>query len=310
VLLPSSYRDDVLQTRNNLALRSSSTLGWNLQQQRPQLTEIAPDIVDSWAEAGGRLAQRLALAEVIPGPRHGLSWDDSLQAASQEQAALWADDLALRHAARSVGVPAFGTLDLVADLVNAGQLPPLVLEEATGAFRRAYVVDLPDPGPFLELAAAEEWKPGGYPALLLSRPRQWSQPAGGFTQYMQLIRAIPPATATPECVTGWAAAALTGLAWAIPPTSRPRALAGLVAWTVLNAGAEQVFPRLLDAAENVMAAAAPAGDLLAHTVSVLTETLSSIVDPDKVGVLFTRLIANFDAERRTRAMQAFLSMPR
>ena len=127
---------------------------------------------------------------------------------------------------------------------------------------------------------------------------------------MQLIRAIPPATATPECVTGWAAAALTGLAWAIPPASRPRALAGLVAWTVLNAGAEQLFPKLLDAAENVMAAAAPAGDLLAHTVSVLTETLSSIVDPDKVGVLFTRLIANFGPERRTRAMQAFLSMPR
>jgi hypothetical protein len=111
-------------------------------------------------------------------------------------------------------------------------------------------------------------------------------------------------------VTGWAAAALTGLAWAIPPASRPRALAGLVAWTVMNAGAEQVYPKLLDAGENVMAAAAPAGDLLAHTVSVLTETLGSIVAPDKVGVLFTRLITNFSPERRTRAMQSFLSMPR
>jgi nucleoside phosphorylase len=310
VLFPASYRDDVLQTRNSLALRSSSTLGWNLQQQRPQLTEIAPDAVERLAEAGGWLAQRLALTDIIPSPRQSWSWDGSLQAASQEQAALWADDLALRQAARSLGVPAFGTLDLIADLVNVGQLPPPVLEEATSAFRHAYVVDLPDPGPLLELAAAEEWKPDGYAALLLSRPRQWSQPADGFTQYMQLIRAIPPATATPKCVTGWAAAALTGLAWAIPPTSRPLALAGLVAWTVMNGGAEQVFPPLLDAAENVMAAAAPAGDLLAHTVAVLTETLSRIVAPDQVGVLFTRLIANFDSERRTRAMQSFLSMPR
>jgi hypothetical protein len=239
-----------------------------------------------------------------------LSWDDSLQAASQEQAALWADDLALRHAARSLRVPAFGTLDLIADLVNAGHLPPPVLEEVTAAFRRAYVVDLPAPGPLLGLAAAEGWKPNRYAALLLSRPVQWSKPADGFTQYMRLIRAIPPATATPECVTGWTAAALTGLAWAIPPASRPHALAGLVAWTVLNGGAEQVFPQLLDAGENVMAAAAPAGDLLAHTVAVLTETLSRIVAPDQVGVLFTRLITNFGPERRTRAMQSFLSMPR
>ena len=65
----------------------------------------SPDQRGAHGRAGadqGRLAQRLALAEVIPGPRQGLSWDDSLQAASQEQAALWADDLALRHAARSV----------------------------------------------------------------------------------------------------------------------------------------------------------------------------------------------------------------
>jgi nucleoside phosphorylase len=310
VLFPASYRDDVLQTRNSLALRSSSTLGWNLQQQRPQLTDIAPDIVNGWAESGDRLAQRLARTDIIPGPRQEWSWDGSLQAASQEQAALWADDLALRHAARSLGVPAFGTLDLVADLVHASHILPPVLEEVTAAFRRAYAVDLPDPGPLLDLAATEGWKPDGYAALLLSRPRQWSQPADGFTQYMQLIRAIPPATATPECVTGWAAAALTGLAWAIPPASRPLALAGLVAWTVMNAGAEHVFPQILDAGENVMAAAAPAGDLLAQTVAVLTETLSRIAAPDKVGVLFTRLIANFSPERRTQAMQSFLSMPR
>jgi len=311
VLFPASHRDDVLEARNGLALRSSGTLGWNPQQQRPQFTEFSEDVVDNWAEAGARLAQRLALVDVVPGANRQWSWDDSLLLARRERAALWADDLPLRHAARSLGVPAFGTLELVTDLVKEGQLPQSVLDEVVEAFRHAYVVDLPLAADrLLDLAAAEGWKPEGYAALLIARPRLWSRPADGFAQFTQLIRALPPAEATPESVVGWAAAAMTGLAWATPPPARPRAVAALVAWTVLNAGGEHIFPKVLDAAENVMAAAAPAGDLLAHTVSVLTETLGSIVPAGQVSIFFTRLLANLDQQRRARAMHAFLSVVR
>jgi nucleoside phosphorylase len=310
VLFPANCRDDVLGARNSLALRSTGTLGWNPQEQKPQLREFPPEVVDDWAEAGARLAQRLALADVVPAPGQSWSWDESLLLASRERTALWADDLPLRHAARSLGVPAFGTLDLIADLVHAGQLAQTVLDEAVEGFRRAFVVDLPLADRLLELAAADSWKPDGYAALLLARPRLWSPPSDGFAQFMQLIRALPPAAATPEPVTGWAAAAMTGLAWAIPPPARPGAVAGIVAWTVLTAGGADIFPMVLDAGENVMAAAAPAGDLLGHTVAVLTETLSKIVSAEQIGVMFTRLLANFDQTRRTQAMQSFLSVPR
>jgi nucleoside phosphorylase len=309
VLFPANCRDDVLEARNSLALRSTGTLGWNPQEQRPQLREFRPDVVDDWAEAGARLAQRLALADVVSAPKPTWSWDESLLVASRERTALWADDLPLRLAARSLGVPAFGTLDLITDLVQAGQLSQTVLDEAIEGFRCAYVVDLPLADRLLELAAADAWKPDGYAALFLARPRPWSPPSDGFAQFMRLIRALPPPEATPDLVTGWAAAAMTGLAWAIPPPARPRAVAGIVAWTVLTAGGADIFPKVLDAGENVMAAAAPAGDLLGHTVSVLTETLSNIVPTEQVGVLFTRLLANFDEPRRTRAMQSFLSVP-
>jgi hypothetical protein len=167
------------------------------------------------------------------------------------------------------GVPAFGTLELVTDLVEAGQLPPSVLDEVVEAFRRAYVVDLPLAGRLLELAAADGWKPEGHASLLLARPCFWRQPADGIAQFAQLVRALPPDHATPESIVGWAAAAMSGLAWATPPPARPHAVAALAAWTVLHPGGEHIFPKALDAGENVMAAAAPAGDLLAHTVSVL-----------------------------------------
>jgi hypothetical protein len=310
VLFPASSRDDVLEARNGLALRSTATLGWNPQQQRPQLTEIPPDVVENWAESGARLAERLASVEVVPEVKGGWSWDDSLLLARRERSALWADDLALRHAARSMGVPAFGTLDLVTDLVNDGQLSQSVLNDVVVAFRRAYVVDLPLTGRLLDLAATDGWRPDGYAALFLARPRFWSQPADGFAQFMRLMRALPPTEATPESVVGWAAAAMTGLAWAIPPPARPRAVAGLLAWTVLNRGGAGIFPLALDAGESVMAVAAPAGDLLGQTVSVLTETFGSIVPAEQVGALFTRLLANFDQECRAKAMQSFLSIPR
>ena len=309
VLFPANCRDDVLGARNSLALRSTGTLGWNPQEQKPQLREFPSEVVNDWAEAGVRLAQRLALADVVSSSKPSWSWDEPVLLASRKRIGLWADDLPLRHAARSLGVPAFGTLDLIAALVQTDQLTQTVLDEAIEGFRRAFVVDLPIAGRLLELAAADSWKPDGYAALLIARPCLWSPPSDGFAQFMQLVRALPPAAAAPEPVTGWAAAAMTGLAWAIPPPARPRAIAGIVAWTVLTAGGADIFPMVLDAGENVMAAAAPVGDLLGHTVAVLTETLSKIVSAEEIGVMFTRLLAKFDQPRRTQAMQSFLSVP-
>jgi hypothetical protein len=59
-----------------------------------------------------------------------------------------------------------------------------------------------------------------------------------------------------------------------------------------------------------MVAAAPDGDLLSHTVSALVEMLGGIVSAGQLGVLFTRLLANLDPQRRSRALHLFLSMAR
>ena len=310
VLYPATCRDDVLEARNSLALRSNQTLGWNLQAQKPQLGSIPQDVADGWAEAGTRLAQRLSLVEVVQGSNQSWSWNDSMGLAGGERIALWADDLALRHVARTERIPAFGTLDLVTSLVQAGHLPQTVLDETLERFRRAYVVDLPIADRLLKFAAAENWNPDGYAALLLSRPCLWNPPSDGFAQSMVLMRTLLAGKATPEQVTRWATAAMTGLSWAIPPADRTRAVAGIVAWTVLNGDGAAIFPDVLTAGENVIAAAAPGGDLLDHAVSILTETLGQIVHAEQIGVVFTRLLANFDQPRRARAMRSFLSMSR
>jgi hypothetical protein len=95
------------------------------------------------------------------------------------------------------------------------------------------------------------------------------------------------------------------------PSARLRAVAAMVAWTVLNSGGERVFPNVLDAGESVMVAAAPDGDLLSQTqcpplwrCSAASSLLVSSA------CLFTGLLANLDPQRRSRALHSFLSMTR
>jgi len=153
------------------------------------------------------------------------------------------------------------------------------------------------------------WKPDGYAALLLARPRSWIPPEAGFARYKALIGALPQDT-DDTSLAQWAEAAATGLAWSGPPPARPRAIATLLAWTVLNKPTEAVLPALLDAGQRVQKATAPDGDVLAHLVAILAETISQVEGPAKTGIVMTRLLGSLDEERRTAAMQLFLSPPR
>jgi nucleoside phosphorylase/DNA-binding transcriptional ArsR family regulator len=309
VLFPASMRDDILLTRNALDLRSTGTLGWNPRLQRPQLTETPIETVNEWAEIGSSLVKLLEFLEIVPS-KQAWSWDDSLQLASREGVALWADDVALREAARSSGVAAFGTLDLVNILVQAGRLSAAVLDQVIDRFRDAYAVDLPLNDRFSEIAAADSWEAKGYASLLLARPSFWNPPVRGFAEFTRLVGSLVSAGKSSESIASWSASALTGLAWATPPASRPRALAGLVAWVTLSTDGASIFPMLLDVGQDVMEAAAPSGDLIGQTVFVLTETLSRIVPTEQIGAIFTRLLVNLDPERRAEAMRSFFSVPR
>jgi nucleoside phosphorylase/DNA-binding transcriptional ArsR family regulator len=309
VLLPASMRDDILLTRNLLDLRSTGTLGWNPRLQRPQLTETPIETVDEWAEIGASLVKLLELLEIVPSKK-AWSWDDSLQLASREGSALWADDVALREAARSSGIAAFGTLDLIIVLVETGRLSSTVLDQAINRFKDAYVVDLPLNDRFSEIAASESWEAKGYASLLLARPAFWNPPVKGFTEFALLVRSLVLAGSQSESIANWSASALAGLAWATPPAARTRALAGLIAWVTLSTDGAAIFPMLLDIGQDVMEAVAPSGDLIAQTVSVLIENLGQVVPTDQIGAIFTRLLVNLSPERRAEVMRSFFSPPR
>jgi hypothetical protein len=98
------------------------------------------------------------------------------------------------------------------------------------------------------------------------------------------------------------------------PSARPRTIATLLAWTILNKPTEALLPALLDAGQRVKKATAPDGDVLPHLVAILVailaDTISQVEGPAKTAIVMTRPLGTLDEERRTAAMQLFLSPPR
>jgi nucleoside phosphorylase/predicted nucleic acid-binding protein len=311
IILPASLRDDVLRAKAGLAFRSVGTLWWDSAKQRPALTELPPEVTDRWAVEAQDLVNRLSLVDIVADPvgRPEGIFDSALLLAKDQQLPLWSDDFALRQVAGSAGVRTFGTLDLIGVLVESGALARKDEDRALDVLAEESAVDLPVLDRLVEFARNGGWTPDGYAALLLARPRSWIPPEAGFARYRALIGALPQDT-DEMSLAHWAEAAATGLAWASPPPARPRAIATLLAWTVLNKPTEAMLPALLDAGQRVQKATAPDGDVLPHFVATLAETISQIEGPAKTAIVMTRLLRSLDDQRRTAAMRLFLSPPR
>lgn len=307
VAFPASLRDDVLSARAALALPSSGSLGWDPERRRPVLTEFSAELTTAWSTDANALARRARELQVVPDPpaadRHLLS--RSLTLAGSMQAAAWMDDLALTYAAESTGVPAFGTLDLLHVLVERCSVTQAEAEDALVALMGCGAVDLPVLDRLKDLARAQEWEPTGYPALLLTRPRSWSDPASGFDRYRDLVEALPR-DRRPDVVPGWAEAAATGLAWASSPGTRVRVVGAMLAWTAVQSDAA-LLPALADVARRVQDEAARDGDVFGQMMDVIFELITEIVGPAQTGAVVTRLVAPLDPERRTEAMRRFLA---
>jgi hypothetical protein len=309
LVMPAVQRDDVLNARATISLRSTGTLGWDPYAGRPFFSEIPQDTVNAWAGQAQRLAERLELVEPVqvpvPESEADRDWSAAVRTARELGLCLWADDLALRQVARAEGVAAFGTLDLLALLAERSAITAQEHARAVDGLIDARAVDLPLSDRLLTIADREKWQAGGYAALMLSRPAAWSPPAEGWQRYMTLARTLP-GDASPQVIAGWAYAAATGLAWATPPVERAHVVGMLLAWTTLNKGDAQLVPLLCDVGERVQQAAMPDGDVLARFVEVLANIVRRAAGAENSGAIVTALLHDLDDERRERAMRVFL----
>ncbi|MDJ0424864.1 helix-turn-helix domain-containing protein [Rhodococcus fascians] len=230
VIIPSSVRQDVARARTSLSMMSTTTLGWDPQEQRPVISESSRESAQSYAdeaESVWRDVQRLPVQSVDTSTKRNL-WLRIITTAQEMGLPVWADDVVLRRLARSMGVPAFGTLDLIGVIETRN-----VVEAATSLLRERRVVDLPIHEPWFMLAQQAEWRTDGALALAISRPIAWRDPAKSFDEFRALIRSLPNHTGADD-IARWTRSAATGLAISTVPTARPEIVSALLVWTILS----------------------------------------------------------------------------
>ena len=312
LLVTAPQRDDILLTRVMLMTRAAGSLGWDLASGRPTFVEYDTAITDRWAADAEKLSATLERCDIITDPPYdgdprSLMWTSPIRAARERGASLIADDAALRATARSEGVAAFGSLQLLEALIGSGRLPSSALEDSYHRLMQVRAAELPLLDRLLDIARDEGWKPTGYAAFMLARPTTWTPPSIGWQKYRNLITALPQKK--PDEIGGWCGSALSGLCLVTSPQTLPTAAAALVAWTTLELRDAAVLPPLLAAAEQVVLLFAPGTDLLRGVVHHLVATMRQGAPLDVTARVVLPLLAGLEGEAHTRALSYFFTMP-
>lgn len=212
----SAYRD-ALASQHSLNMLSTMTLGWDAENQRPLINETDEAQAETLARRADRVVELLSRSERRGWP--GLkrfseftgegTWLSALDFAISEQRTFWCDDRSLRQLAASEGAQTFGTVDLIAALVDAGKIAPEVGAVVRATLIAAFHVDIDFDPDVMELAAEiDGWEPKGA-AIALSRVHSWPVPADCLRFAADAMARV--VANSPAALASWTWAAAVGL---------------------------------------------------------------------------------------------------
>ncbi|MFH8808677.1 tetratricopeptide repeat protein [Streptomyces hygroscopicus] len=220
---------DAFHALDSFAQRSGATLVWNEDESRATL-HVAPDeqvralrrTLERAADIV-RSLQRVARPELralprVPAGRGTEAWLTALDLAKERDLVLWCDDRALRTVARSVGVPAFGTLALIDACQREQTMAPHEAMALRAELLRHFYMDIPFSSDLYGFAAqADGWHARGV-AAAIARPTAWTDPQAVVRLVLDAVAQI--IVSEPEHASTWLAAAYAGLWRATLPSHR------------------------------------------------------------------------------------------
>lgn len=182
-MVTTSTAADAIRTRDAVWTVTGASFTVGLQDGTLQREELS-------AEQRALLRTRAAeLEEVTARLKHqpaGTGNDptgDAVEMAARQGLPLYADDVALRQAARGRGVLAFGTTDLLAVVGH----PHRQIEAMLTRLAAEYVVDLPlDGDQIVALERDSDWR-GTSGGLALGRAQWWQRVGAGWTEHWRTV---------------------------------------------------------------------------------------------------------------------------
>nr|WP_277924703.1 DUF4365 domain-containing protein [Microbacterium ureisolvens] len=179
------------------------------------------------------VGDELSFASPLNGLELG-AWVTSLEAAGRQRAALWSDDLAQRRLAKDLGIPTFGTVNLLEGLrlsrldeAATADTAAQVYEEQQAFVRRLLELRVADqPVTVEDLIDNIAQHPSDLaPASdVIARAAWWraDAPAESWTRILQAVRLHAP-----DYLRVWQARAMSGILSAAPAEAAPRLVAAL-----------------------------------------------------------------------------------
>ncbi|MFJ9763272.1 tetratricopeptide repeat protein [Streptomyces erythrochromogenes] len=220
---------DAVHALDSFALRSDVSVVWNEDEARATL-HVAPEeqmsAVRGTLERAAdlvRLLPRVARPELraLPGmseDRAPQVWLTALDHAKEYNLVLWCDDRALRTVARSVGVPAFGTLALIDACQRERTVAPQEATVLRAELLRHFYMDIPFSIDLYGFAAqADGWQARAV-AAAIARPAAWTDAQAVVRLVLNAIARI--IDSEPGHAAAWLAAAYVGLWRATLPSHK------------------------------------------------------------------------------------------
>jgi tetratricopeptide (TPR) repeat protein len=298
-LIPMSLRIDAARAYDAFATPSAGMLGWDPEAGRPTMTTYPPNEIaerQSRAKWIEELTTELDAADVrefpdIPDADPEVwSWLASLQLAKSKGAPLYCDDAWVRRLAASIGVKAFGTVDLLSVLSTTGKLSNTQRASALQAFRTRRAVSIPiTRTELIDLAASEGWT-GGIAAIQLSQGTYWTNAEAGQTyEGMMMLAARHNLGAVPV----WLLAGILGATRNAAEAARGATCSRFLAAAIANYGQTDIVPGLVQAARTA-AKRVGANDPLPLSASLLHNMLVARLGHRNALVSILALTAQLD----------------
>lgn len=305
---------DLQHTTDSLSSRSTATVGWDPDADRPAFSEISQDQADDLADRAAWMLGRARVMELvqwedfraIPGPQEPrmCPWLGPLDRAKSLGLILYTDDVALMALAREFGIPHFGSWSVLRALSEDGRLTDAAFEEAVDLLTSNYCVDWPGQLESVRRVAEQaSWQPGAA-SYALTRPSAWSAPIKTLAVLCEVLSHI---TEDEEGTFAWFALAATGLARVALPERAAEAIGQMMieVSSTLNLG-PAALPTLLRAGRIAIDQAERTGDPLEFFARSLLRTLSERQDRGQTTQLLLHYVAALDPADRLRVVEITL----
>jgi len=181
-------------------LRGRSTVSWVYDEQsdRGRPVTITTEAAEDRYRKVTELLALIMKCRVTPfaanertnamGELAASTWVTTLECAAQSAVALWCDDLALRAAARSIGVSAFSTPSLIEVLIETGQFTVEQGERAIRAFIEGLIGDFPPDQVRLSALAAKYGGSASRVGTVFSRTAAWTNFIHAYQVWCALVQ--------------------------------------------------------------------------------------------------------------------------